>query len=139
MRALPQRATPQPGARAAPDVHVQVVHFLPTLCTRVEQDAETAFGIGVATFLHGQLGGQRHHAAHQIRMFGTHMRHRRNVQLGNDQKVHRRPGRDVVKGEDVVVLVNLARRDLARHDLAEDAVVAHKNQTAEEAESSGMG
>src|SRR5207237_35053 len=37
-------------------------------------------------------------------------------------EVHRGHGIDVVEGEHVVVLVHLAARDLARNDLAEDAV-----------------
>jgi len=43
-----------------------------------------------------------------------------------------------MEGEDMVVLVDFARRDLARHDFAKNAVVTHgvKLQTAD---GSGMG
>ena len=41
--------------------------------------------------------------------------------FGIDQHVHRRPRRDVVEGQDLVVLVGLPARDLAGDDAAEDA------------------
>ena len=45
------------------------------------------------------------------------------MQLGHHQKMHRRPRVDVMEGKDLVILVHLARRNLARNDLAEEAVV----------------
>src|SRR5690606_24774184 len=44
---------------------------------------------------------------------------------GNHEEMHRRGRVDVVESHDVVVLVEFLRRDLARDDLAENAV-AHR-------------
>ena len=48
---------------------------------------------------------------------------RGDVPLRDDHEMHRRLRLDVVEREHVVVLVHLLRRDLAAHDLAENAVV----------------
>ena len=42
--------------------------------------------------------------------------------FGNDHEMHVGLRLDVVEGEHVVVLVDLPARDVAAHDLAEDAV-----------------
>jgi hypothetical protein len=44
-----------------------------------------------------------------------------DVRLGDDQQVNRRPGVDVVKHQDLFVLVGFARGDLTRNDLAKNA------------------
>ena len=100
---------PQPWARTAHDVHVQVVHFLTTLCSVVDHDSETTIRVGVATLLRSQLGRQSHHVAHQSGMLRGQMHHRRDVQLGDDQKMNGRPRRDVMEGEHMVVFMDFAR------------------------------
>ena len=115
-------STPQPRARPAHDVHVQVVHLLATLGPVVHHDPETAIGIGVATLLQSELRGQGHHVAHQARMFRSQVHHRRDVQLGDDQEMNGSPGIDVVEREDVLVFVHLARGNLARNDFAKNTV-----------------
>ena len=105
-------------------MHVQVMHFLAPLGPVVDHDAETAVRVRVAPLLHCQLGGQGHHVAHEARMLGGQVHHRRDVQLGNDQKVNGRPGRNVVEGEYVLVFMHFARRDLARNDFAENTLLS---------------
>jgi len=87
---------------------VHVVDFLATLSPSIGHDAKATFGVRSCAFLKRQLRRQQHHAAQQTFVLRRGMRHRRNVQLGDDQKMHGRPRVDVVKREDVVVLVHLA-------------------------------
>jgi hypothetical protein len=44
------------------------------------------------------------------------------MRLGHHQKVHRRPGVDVMKGEDFFVFIDFAGRNLACNDFAKKAV-----------------
>jgi len=67
-------------------------------------------------------GQEVEQAAHQALVLGADLCHGRNVDLGHHEEVHGRPGVDVVEGEQVLVLVHLAGRDLAGNDLAKDAV-----------------
>ncbi|MPN36761.1 hypothetical protein SDC9_184272 [bioreactor metagenome] len=103
-------------------MHVQVMHLLPALIASIYHDAESTLRIGIAALLQRQLGGQRHHLAQQRSVFGGNLRHRRNVLPGHDQKVHGRPGVDVMEGEQVFVFINLLRGNLALDDLAENTV-----------------
>jgi hypothetical protein len=64
-----------------------------------------------AQLLH-QARRQAQHAAQQRLVLGPDVSTGRDVLLGDDQHVHRRPGVDVVEGQQLVVLVDLLRRDL---------------------------
>ncbi len=88
-------------------MHMQVLNFLATLRTGVTDDTETSVRIGFATLLQSQGRGQRHHVAHQRRMFRPELRHRGNMRLGYHQEVNRRPRMDVVKSKNMLVLVDL--------------------------------
>ena len=112
----------QPGPRAAHHVHVQVLDFLPPFGTGIAEHPESAVRIRVAALLQGQLGRQHHHAPHQGGVLGAKLRHRRYVLLRNHQKMHGRPRIDVVKDEDLVVLVDHLGRYLPGNDPAEDAI-----------------
>ena len=110
--------SPRPGARTAHEVKVQVVHFLAAFAPGIGDDAKAPIGIGVAAVLNGQLVHEQHHAAQQSLVFGLHVGERNDVRLGDDQQVNRRPGVDVVKHQDLVVLVHLARGDVTGNDFA---------------------
>ncbi len=113
---------PQPGARTRHDMKVQVMHLLATLFAGVGDDPKASLRIGFGTLREGQLGRQREHAPDQGLVFRTNMGHRDDVDLGNDQKMNRRPRVDVVKGQNLVVFVDFARRNLARDDFAKYAI-----------------
>jgi hypothetical protein len=87
-------------------MNVQVVYLLLPIGTSIAQQPKPTLRVGSASFLQGQPWRQDHHTTEQALMFGLQLRHRRNVQLGDQQKVHRRPGVDVVKGIDVIVLIH---------------------------------
>ena len=53
----------------------------------------------------------------------ANLRHRRNMQLGDDQKMNRRPGVDVMKGKNLIVFIDLAAGDFACGYFAKNAVV----------------
>ena len=99
-------------------MHMQVLHFLTPVGPGIDQRAEA---VGHAQLLH-QPRRQTQHVPEQRVMLRTHIGQGRDVLLGNDQHMHRGPGVDVVEGEHLLVLVNLARRDLPGNDLAEDAI-----------------
>lgn len=103
-------------------MHMQVMHLLAPLITRVRQHSKSASGIRTAALLQCQLRRQHHHASHQTHVFSLQMRHRRDMQLGNHQKVNRCPRMDVVKRIEFIVLINEFGRYLSGHDFAEEAV-----------------
>ena len=72
-----------------------------------------------------ERAGLRHHPTQQggVRVGG--LRAGIDVILRDDHEVHGGHGVDVVEGEHVLVLVELAARDLPVHDLAVDAVALH--------------
>ena len=51
------------------------------------------------------------------------LRQPRDMLPRHDQDVEGRLGEDIVDGHDVVVLVDDGRRDLSRHDAAEQAII----------------
>ena len=115
-------STPCPGARAAHDVDVQVMHLLPTLLARVHHDAKTPFRIRPAALLQRQLGCQGHHAAQQGLVLRLDMGQGADVLLGHQQEMHRRTGVDVVKSVQLIVFIDFVRRNLACDDFAKNAV-----------------
>ncbi len=113
---------PQPGARTRHDMKVQVMHLLSALFAGVADQAETTLGIGPGPLLQSQLRRQGHDAAQQGLVLGVNVGQRDNVGFGDDQKMNRSPGVDVVKGQNLVVFVDFARRNLARDDFAKYAI-----------------
>src|SRR5664279_3864394 len=53
------------------------------------------------------------------------LQQRDQMQLGNKHEVYRGDRVDVVEGQHVGVFIHFFARNLAAHDLAEDAVIAH--------------
>ena len=101
---------------------MQMVDLLPAFNPCVGDDAKAAVWIRVTPLLQGQSGRQRHHAPQQPGVLWGNLGHRRDMRLGNHEKVHRRPGMDVVECEDFLVFIDLAGRNLAGNDLAKKAV-----------------
>jgi hypothetical protein len=58
-------------------------------------------------------------------IFGLSLLEADNVLLGNDEHMRGRLRADVFEGEDLVVFIHLLGRDLARNNLAKEAVWIH--------------
>ena len=56
-------------------------------------------------------------------MLRTGLRHRRNVEFGHQQKMHRRPRVDVMKTKNLIVFINDAAGNLAGNDFAKQAII----------------
>src|SRR5258706_1469240 len=95
-----------------------MIHVLSSDPTRVDDGAEAVPG----PLLGRQPPGFRHHPPEGRSVLVGERRGRVDVLLRDDHEVLRGERVDVVEGEHVVVLVHLAARDLARDDLAEDAI-----------------
>ena len=93
---------------------MQMLYLLPTLLPGIADDAKAPLRIRIAALLQCQLGGHRHHVPHQRQMLGAQLRKRRNMQLGYQQEMHRCPWMDIMKRIDMLVFMNLLRRDLAK-------------------------
>src|SRR6185437_3718301 len=98
------------------DVHVH--HILAPDVAGVDDRAKTVAG----TLLARELPREGKDPAERLGVVRRRLVEGRHVALGHHQEMHRRPRRDVVERDDVVILVNLPARDLAPNDLAEDAV-----------------
>ena len=103
-------------------MHMKVVDFLAAFGAGVDHHAKAAFRIGVAALLLRQPGCERKHVAQQGAVFGLHLGHGRDVLFRQHQEVDGRTRMDVMKGKDLVVLLHLARGNLAGNDFAEKAV-----------------
>ncbi len=68
------------------------------------------------------LLGQAHQALKDARVLERHLVHAVEVGLGDHEHVHRRLGRDVVERERLLGFGGHLRGDLARDNLAEEAV-----------------
>lgn len=112
-------STGRPG-HGAPTEHVKVEmeHRLARLRSDVGDDP-----IAVAKFgLVGDLAHRAEQLRQQISIGCCQCMGIRNVAPRNDENVSRRLWRDIAEGDDVVILVNPVRRDLVRHDLAEETI-----------------
>src|SRR3954451_17540558 len=78
-----------------------------------------------ATLLAREPGRHGHDPAEERLMAHVAIGERGDVLFRDDHEVDGRERMDVVEGEDFVVLVDLAARDFAAHDAAEDAVGGH--------------
>lgn len=74
--------------------------------------------------LAGDLRGGQMAAADQFGIFGLGFLQSSEMFLGHDQHVRGRLRIDVFEGEDVLVLVNFLRGNLAADDAAEEAVAS---------------
>src|SRR5205085_9336010 len=93
-------------------------HFLVGDPTGIDDGAKT---VG-RSLLAREPAGQHHDLAERRLIAFADIVERRNVPLWNQHEMHGRLWVDVVKPEDFGVLVYLAARYLAAHDLAENAV-----------------
>src|SRR5258706_6077278 len=103
---------------AADDVYVKMIHVLPADSPGVDDGAEA---VG-RSLLAREPGGDGQHAAQHRRVLGPAVSERIDVRFRDDHEVDRGLRIDVVEGEHVVVFVDFLARDLARDDLAENAV-----------------
>lgn len=103
-------------------MYVQVVNLLPTFSARVADDPESTFRIRLAALLQRQPGSKSHHVSHQANVFLADLCQGGYVVFGNQHEMHRSPGMDVMKRENRIVLVHVARRYLTPHDFAEHAI-----------------
>ena len=56
-------------------------------------------------------------------MLSGQIGHAGEMRFGDDEKVHGRPGRNIVKGQQLLVFVHLAARDSTRRDFAKNTVM----------------
>ena len=96
---------------------MQMIHLLSTLPPVVDLHLEAV----LQTLLTRQGAAQRHQVPQQFRVLGTVVKID-DVLLRNDEEVHRGRRIDVMEDHDLVVFMDLASRDLAVGNLAEDAV-----------------
>ena len=101
---------------------MQVVNLLPTLSACVGDQAKTTLWIRFGSLFQSQLGGQGEDAAQQVLMFGPHMGQRDDVGLGNHQKMDRCPGVDVMKSQNLVILMDFFGWNLTCDDFAKNAI-----------------
>src|SRR5688572_855179 len=113
-------------------MYMQMIHVLPADPAGVHDGAEAVRG----PLLAREPPGEREHVPQHRGIGLAALGERVDVALGDDHEVHRRLRVDVVEGEHLGVLVDLAARDLAFDDLAEDAVAHHSFPFEREAFSS---
>ena len=101
---------------------MQMVNLLSALGAGVGNQPKPTLGVGVHALLQGQFGGEQQHAPQQRLVLGADLRHGRDVQLGDDQKMDRRPRVDVVEGKNLFVFIDFFARNLAGNDFAKNAV-----------------
>ena len=85
---------------------VQVMYLLATLRASITQQSKPALWVGPAPLLHRKTRRQNHHAPDERSMRVVQAGHGGNVQLWNHQKVYGRPGMYVMKGINVLILIN---------------------------------
>ena len=109
---------PDPGPDGS-NAFAAGICFLPADPAVVDDDTKAVR----TAVLFGQSPGHRQHPAEHRLVFGSNGLQRVDVTLGHDQQVHRPRRIDVVKREDFVVFVDLARRNVSTRNLAKQAVV----------------
>src|SRR5450755_1609805 len=103
----------------ADDMDMQMHHVLPADATGIDDGTEPFR----RALLARELSGKRQHTPENARILGARFGQRSDVLLRHQHEMHRRQRSNVVKPEDLVVLVDFLRRHLAAHNLAEYAVV----------------
>ena len=115
------------------------MNLLTALDAGIAEHPETALRIGLAALFKRQLRNQGHHPSDPFGVSRFDLGQGRNMLFWNEEKVDRRPRVDVVKGKELLVLKNLARRDLSGNDPAEDAVRIGRHVAAcEEVKGAGL-
>ena len=97
---------------------MQMIHLLLPDPPAVDDCPETVRG----TRLAGQAARHGQHLPEGGVVLHPGLIQSRHVRLGDDQEVHRGDRADVMKSEDLFILVQLAGRNRPRDDLAEKAV-----------------
>src|SRR5712671_6809815 len=105
------------GFRAADDVDVQMIHLLPAHTSGVDDDAKA---VG-RPLLARQARRHGEELAQHSLVARVAIRQRIDMFLGDDHEMHRGERMDVMKGENIGVLVDFSAGDLSPDDLAEDA------------------
>src|ERR1700728_366855 len=124
---LPAVLSRRPGERTASEqVHVEMKHRLPRSRTNIEHGSISLLDVSLPR----NVGRRQMAAPDDLRVLRLGFFQSREMFLRDDQHVRRRLRVDVVKREDVVVLVNFFRRNLAANDAAKKAIgIAHKRST----------
>jgi len=100
----------------AEDMHVYVVDRLAPEVVAVHDDAEAFLA---ALFFGKPLGGEEDMTGERLVVFFVEVVQRGDVLLRYHQKMDWCLGCDVIEGNDLIVFIQLVRRDVPRHDLAE--------------------
>src|SRR5256714_762089 len=105
--------------RAADDMHVQMHHVLPADAPGIDDGTVTIR----RALLARKLSGKRQHPPEHAGIVRRRVGERRDVLFRHQHEMHRRERSNILEPENLVVLVDLLRRHLAAHNLAEYAVV----------------
>lgn len=98
---------------------MDVIDALATVGIAVHHDPVAVF---IETVVPGQLRGGGHQFAQQRRLLGRNFIQGGVVRLGDDQHMGGCLGKEVVEGDDAIILEGDPGGNLLRGDLAEDAV-----------------
>src|SRR5690606_16057384 len=99
---------------------MQVIDFLAAFAAGVHHEAKAAIMAGCAAVVKGQLLHERHHSTQPGGVVGSDVGQRAHVVLRHHQQVNGRGRIDVVKGDELIVFVNLLGGNVARGDLAKN-------------------
>lgn len=119
---MPERAY-QPGghARLRPCQHVEM-QVLNTLAAVLPHIGDNAVALFIYAQLTALVGNHSVDVPQQCGIFFGQCCGRSNVLLWNDQKVYRRLGINVVKGQQRVVLIQFVGGDFPRRDFTEQTI-----------------
>ena len=91
---------------------------LSAVLARIDNSSESVR----ASVFFGQFRNQSHQSSEHCRIFVRHIGQRNNVFFRNNQKVNRCCRIDIVKSEELLILINLFAGNLPLNNLAENAV-----------------
>src|SRR5271154_3349550 len=103
---------------SAQEVDVKMKHRLPCSRTHVQHGPVSLLDVPLAR----NLGSCQVAAANYFGVFGLRLLQSRKMFLGDDQHMRGSLGVDVLKGQHMLVLINLLSRNLAAENAAEKAV-----------------
>jgi hypothetical protein len=106
---------------------MQMHDFLTATPARIDDGPKTI----IQTLLLGQHGRQQQDTPQQLFMPWVGIRQRNDMFLGHDHEMHRGHRVDVMKDNQVIILIHLAAGDIPRGDLAEDAITTHGHSLRE--------
>src|SRR5262249_8764316 len=87
----------------ADDMQVHMLHLLPAHSSGIDDQAKPV----LSTLFARQFRSEHHGPAEQVEMILLHFHHRRDVSLGDDEKMNGRQRMNIMEGEDLRVLVHL--------------------------------